>query len=58
MRRGRRCGCKFGYYFSAFGLGMIVAMICPKSFIVAVLSCAVIILGFITADTAEKLKAE
>ncbi len=46
MRRGGRC-CKFGYYFSAFGLGMIVAMICPKSFIVAVLSCAVIILGFI-----------
>ena len=47
MRRGRRCSCKFGYYFSALGLGMIVAMIYPKSFIVAVLSCAVIILGFI-----------
>ncbi len=46
MRRGRRCY-KFGYYFSAFGLGMIVAMIFPKSLIVAVLSVAVIILGII-----------
>lgn len=46
MRKGRRCY-KFGYYFSAFGAGMIVAMICPKSLIVAVLSVAVIILGII-----------
>ncbi len=46
MRRGK-CGCRFGLYFSAFGVGMIVAMICPKSFIVAVLSVAVIILGLI-----------
>ncbi len=46
MRRGK-CGCRFGLYFSAFGVGMIVAMICPKSFIVAVLSVAVIVLGLI-----------
>lgn len=46
MRKGRRCY-KFGYYFSAFGLGMIIAMLCPKSFLVAVLSVAVVILGFV-----------
>ncbi len=49
MRRNR-CGCnRFGLYFTAFGLGMLVSMMCPKSVTVVVLSLVIVILGIIIA---------
>ncbi|MBQ7548769.1 MAG: hypothetical protein IJT03_03590 [Clostridia bacterium] len=47
MRRNRCRGNRIGYYFSAFGLGMIISMICPKSVIVAVLAAVIVFLGII-----------
>lgn len=46
MRRNRACGrSKIGWYFVAFGLGMLVSLWCPHSVTVAVLSIVIVILG-------------
>lgn len=47
MRRGRCRSSRVGLYFAAFGFGMIVSMLCPKTVIVALLSLALVILGII-----------
>ncbi len=49
MRRNRCCGSKFGLYFTAFGLGMLISLMCPKSVTVAVLSVVIVFLGIIVA---------
>lgn len=49
MRR-RGCGYgRFGLYFTAFGLGMLISLMCPNTFTVAVLSAVIVILGIIVA---------
>lgn len=45
MRKSKRGGNKIGLYFAAFGLGLIISLIFPDSFVVGVLAAAVIILG-------------
>lgn len=47
MRRNRCRTGKAGFYFAAFGLGLLVSMICPKTVTVAILSLAIVILGII-----------
>jgi disulfide bond formation protein DsbB len=47
MRRNRCCGNRIGFYFAAFGLGMVVALICPESVVVGILAIAIVILGII-----------
>lgn len=47
MRRNRCGSARYGLYFAAFGFGMIISMLCPKSVIVAVLSLALVFLGII-----------
>ncbi len=49
MRRNRCCGNRIGLYFTAFGLGMLISLMCPKSVTVAVLSVVIVILGIIVA---------
>ena len=44
-RRKCRTDNRIGYYFSAFGLGMLVSLICPKTVTVTILSLAIIVLG-------------
>ena len=46
--RGRNC-CNIGLLFAAFGLGMVIALICPKSIIVGILATALVILGIFIA---------
>lgn len=45
MRRSRCRQNRTGLYFSAFGLGMFIAMLCPKSVVVGILSLAIVFLG-------------
>lgn len=45
MRRNRCKNNKLGLYFAAFGAGMIVAIIFPNKFVVALLAASVVILG-------------
>lgn len=48
----RRNGCsrnRTGLYFAAFGLGMLIAMLCPKSVIVGILSLVIVFLGIIVS---------
>lgn len=48
----RRKSCRknsTGLYFAAFGLGMLIAMLCPKSVIVGILSLAIVFLGIIVS---------
>lgn len=47
MRRYRSGSGRIGLYFAAFGFGMIISMLCPKSLIVAILSAALVFLGII-----------
>lgn len=47
MRRNRCRSGKVGWYFAAFGLGLLISMICPKTVTVAILSVAIITLGVI-----------
>lgn len=49
MRRNRCCSQKFGLYFTAFGLGMLISLMCPKTVTVGVLSLVIVILGIIVA---------
>lgn len=47
MRRTRCRQNKIGLYFAAFGLGMFIAMLCPKSVTVGILSLAIVFLGVV-----------
>ncbi len=49
MRRNRCCSNRIGLYFTAFGLGMLISLMCPKTFVVAVLSIVIVVLGIIVA---------
>ncbi len=49
MRRNRCCGSRFGLYFTAFGLGMLISLMCPKTVTVGVLSVVIVVLGIIVA---------
>lgn len=45
MRKNKCGGNKIGLYLASFGVGLIISMIFPNKFIIAVLAAAIIILG-------------
>ena len=49
MRRSRCYSNKVGLYFAAFGIGMVVALMCPKGVTVGVLAIVIVILGIVMA---------
>ena len=49
MKRNRCGSNRFGLYFTAFGLGMLISLMCPKTVTVAVLSLLIVVLGIIVA---------
>ncbi len=49
MRRNRCSSGRYGLYFTAFGLGMLISLMCPKTVTVGVLSLVIVVLGIIVA---------